>query len=183
MPPPAAGKPSSSTFQALVDKPEIERTPQVERTIQALKKSSFMNGKPSAYFSTPEMHIEYNTSGDSYKVEVYEHQVAQSLTALAACPDISLIFPKRVEPLSSHVIDVLCGVLTALQKCAALWGELLYTGHGAGRCFHTTVRAVRDLWSWGCIVFTFRCRCRRANEASGREGLNYMHTKMKGIHA
>jgi hypothetical protein len=54
-----------------------------------------MNGKPSAYFSTPEMHIEYNTSGDSYKVEVYkgaqcgtvlmnEHQVAQSLTALAA---------------------------------------------------------------------------------------------------
>ena len=94
MPPPAAGKPSSSTFQA-VDKPEIERTIQVERTIQALKKSSLMNGKPSAFFSSPEMCITYNTTGDSYyKVVVYkgahcgtflmnEHQVAQSLTALA----------------------------------------------------------------------------------------------------
>jgi hypothetical protein len=54
-----------------------------------------MNGKPSAYFSTPEMCITYNTTGDSYKVVVYkgapcgtflmnEYQVAQSLTALAA---------------------------------------------------------------------------------------------------
>jgi hypothetical protein len=54
-----------------------------------------MNGRPSAYFSSPEMCITYNTTGDSYKVVVYkgaqcgtflmnEHQVAQSLTALAA---------------------------------------------------------------------------------------------------
>ena len=88
-------------LQSVVDKPEIERTPQVERspqverTIQALKQSSLMNGKPSAYFSSPEMCITYNTTGDSYKVEVYkgaqcgtflmnEHQVAQRLTALAA---------------------------------------------------------------------------------------------------
>jgi len=95
VPPPAAGKPASSTFQAVVDKPEIERTFQVERTIQALKKSSLMNGEPSAYFSTSEMCITYNTTGDRYKVEVYkgaqcetvlmnERQVAQSLTALAA---------------------------------------------------------------------------------------------------
>jgi hypothetical protein len=95
VPPPAAGKPSSSTFQAAVDKPEIERTIQVERTIHALKKSSLMNGKPSAYFSSPEMCITYNTTGDSYKVVVYkgaqcgtflmnEHQVAQRLTTLAA---------------------------------------------------------------------------------------------------
>ena len=94
MPPPAAGKPSSSTFQAVVDKPEIVRTPQVERTIQALKKSRFLNGEPSAYFSTPEMFIKYNTSGDRFTVELYkgaqretvlmnERQVAQSLTALA----------------------------------------------------------------------------------------------------
>ena len=93
VPPPAAGKPSSSTFQAVVDKPEIERTPQVERTIQALKKSSFMNGEPSAYFSTPEMCIKY-TSEDRFTAELYkgqretvlmtERQVAQKLTALAA---------------------------------------------------------------------------------------------------
>ena len=93
VPPPAAGKPSSSTSQAAVDKPEIERTPQVERTIQALKKSRFLNGEPSAYFSTPEMCIKY-TSGDRFTVELYkgqretvlmnERQVAQSLTSLAA---------------------------------------------------------------------------------------------------
>ena len=92
MPPPAAGKPSSSTSQAAVDKPEIERTPQVERTIQALKKSSFLNGEPSAYFSTPEMCIKY-TSEDRFTAELYkgqretvlmtERQVAQSLTSLA----------------------------------------------------------------------------------------------------
>ena len=93
------GQPSSSTFQPVVGTPEIER--QVERTIQALKKSSFQNGKPSAYFSTPEMYIKYNTSGDLFTVKVYsvpegkresqcetilmnERQVAQSLTTLAA---------------------------------------------------------------------------------------------------
>ena len=98
-PPAAVGKPSSSTFQPVVGTPEIER--QVERTIQALKKSSFQNGKPSAYFSTPEMYIKYNTSGDLFTVKVHsvpegkresqcetilmnERQVAQSLTTLAA---------------------------------------------------------------------------------------------------
>ena len=108
-PPAAVGKPSSSTFQigkpssstvhdgqpssselkSVVGKPEIER--QVERTIQALK------GKPSAYFSTPEMYIKYNTSEDVFTVEVYsgpedkrhaqcesERQVAQRLATLAA---------------------------------------------------------------------------------------------------
>ena len=72
----------------------------------------------------------------------------------------------------------MCGVLTALQKCAALWGELavalLYTALAAA---FTTVRVGRGPGPGG--VFTFRCR--RANEASGREGLNYMHTKMKDI--
>ena len=93
------GQPSSSELKLVVGKPEIER--QVERTIQALKKSSFQNGKPSAYFSTPEMYIKYNTSGDLFTVKVYsvpegkresqcetilmnERQVAQSLTTLAA---------------------------------------------------------------------------------------------------
>ena len=83
------GQPSSSELKSVVGKPEIER--QVERTIQALKKSTF----PSAYFSTPEMYIKYNTSEDVFTVEVYsgperhaqcesERQVAQRLATLAA---------------------------------------------------------------------------------------------------
>ena len=87
------GQPSSSELKLVVGKPEIER--QVERTIQALKKSTFLDGKPSAYFSTPEMYIKYNTSEDVFTVEVYsgpkrhaqcesERQVAQRLATLAA---------------------------------------------------------------------------------------------------
>ena len=72
-------------------------------TIQALKKCSFMNGEPSAYFSTSAMSIKYDTSGDMFTVRVYsfpegkrdaqcemilmnedEGQVAQRLTTLAA---------------------------------------------------------------------------------------------------
>jgi hypothetical protein len=70
-------------------------------------------------------------------------------------------------------------VFSPRYKSALLFGGAAL--HCADRCFHTTVRAGRDLVLGVCIVFTFRCQCRRANEASGREGLNYMHTKMKDI--
>ena len=87
------GQPSSSELKSVVGKPEIER--QVERTIQALKKCPYLDGKPSAYFSTYEMYIKYNTSEDVFTVEVYsgperhaqcesELQVAQRLATLAA---------------------------------------------------------------------------------------------------